>query len=241
MDFLDDIPDDSELAFLYLEKNFREQRRKAQDNGHQNYDPTEDDIRYMSRTLAARTELGLGVLDDWKLPSANDNTEYVVQNFLRDVDHYRTILEIRHSKRNKGLTVRFDAAAKSKLRHYATQIKELLDQLEIEEWKREYLRKAILDFEAEIERDRSRLAVFGDLVVKCGGVFGEAAERAEPARKWIDSIARLIWGEEMKERAERLPPPTPKREIPPPPKQIPGPKSPARTKKQKDMDDEIPF
>lgn len=58
--------------------------------------------------------------------------------------------------------------------------------------------------------------------------MGDSAEKAEPARKWLDSISRLIWGAKTdEEEAKRLPGP---REI----KQIEGPK-------KADMDNEIPF
>ena len=213
MAFFDDIPDDPELAFLQLEKVFREECSQQVEGTDDNYNPTDEYLRYISRTLAARTELGLKVLEDWKLPTAQNFDTNLYRDFRRDVDHYRTILEIRHSRRNKGLTVHFDAVAKSKLRHHLTQIREFVDTLELEDWKRDDLYKAINALELEIDRDRSRLGIFGDFVIKAAGILGDAAEKAEPARKWIDSISRLIWGAEMKERTEALPAPAERREI----------------------------
>lgn len=240
MSLFDDIPDDPELAFLELEKRFRDNLEASIDNTGYRDLHTEDYLRYMSRTLAARTELDLNVLENWGVPAAPDFSVELYQNFLSDVEHYRTTLEIRHSRRNKGLTVRFDATAKAKLRHYLTQIREFVDTLEIEDWKRDDFYKAIGALELEIDRDRSRLGIFGDFIVKAAEIFGDAAEKAEPARKWIDSISRLIWGAQMKERTESLPIPE-RKELPSPPKQISMTKKRSIFSQPRNNDDEIPF
>lgn len=241
MTFFDDIPDDPELAFLHLEKLFRDECTNAIDAAGFEESYTEDYLRYMSQTLAARTELELKVLENWVVPAAPNFSIGLYQNFLSDVAHYRTILEIRHSRRNKGLTVRFDATAKTKLRHYLTQIREFVDKLELDDWKRDDFYKAITTLELEIDRDRSRLGIVGDFMVKAGAILGNSANKAEPARKWIDSIARLIWGAQMKERTEELPSAGDKRQIPAPPKQIAPPKRRAAASCTSNAEDEIPF
>jgi hypothetical protein len=101
--------------------------------------------------------------------------------------------------------------------------------------------KQLNALELEIDRDRSQLGIFGDFVAKIGSILGESAERAEPVRKWVDSIARLIWGAQMKERVETLPTPSPKREIPAPPKRIGPPKDIPARPRQTNAEDEIPF
>jgi len=237
MSLFDDIPTDPELAFLELEKRFREVLYRSIDEEDQR---TEDYLRYMSRTLAARTELGLNTLKNWSTPAAPSFSVELYQNFLSDVEHYRTTLEIRHSRRNKGLTVRFDAVAKKRLRHHLTQIREFVDKLEVDDWKRDDLYKAINALEIEIDRDRAHLGVFGDFVAKTSAIIGDAAENVEPVRKWIDSIARLVWGAQMKERTEALPAPAERKELPAPPRQIAPPKR-ASSAKINDSDDEIPF
>jgi hypothetical protein len=239
MTFFDDIPDDPELAFLHLEKLFRDDCARATSSFEGN--STEDYLRYMSRTLAARTELGLKVLENWSTPAAPNFSIELYQNFLSDVEHYRTILEIRHSRRNKGLTVRFDAAAKSKLRHHLTQIREFIDKLELDDWKRDDLYRAITALESEIDRERSRLGVVGDFMIAAGTILGDAAEKAEPARRWVDSIARLIWGAQIQERTQSLPRAEKQRQIPPPAKQISQPKKEAIKGRSSNLDDEIPF
>ena len=185
--------------------------------------------------------LGLKAFENWRLPSTGEFSMNLYRNFRGDVEHYRTMLEIRHSRRTKGLTVRFDDVAKSKLRHLLAQIREFVDKLEVDDWKRDDLYKAISALELEIDRDRSRLGVVGDFMVKAGAILGDSAGKAEPLRKWIDSLARLIWGAQMKERSEALAAPDERRELPSPPKQIAPPKKRATANRASDPDDEIPF
>jgi hypothetical protein len=239
MTLFDDIPDDPELAFLQLEKLFHAELDAALSGAAYDEVSTTHYLRYISRTLAAKTELGLKVLEDWSIPAAPNFSIELYHNFLSDVEHYRTILQIRHSRRDRGLTIRFDAAAKSKLRHYLGQIREFVDKLEVDDWKRDDFYKVISALELEIDRDRSRLGVVGDFLVKGSAILGESAEKAEPLRKWLDSIARLIWGAQMKERAATLPAPE-RKELPAPPKQLSVTKQ-RSAKASTTRDDEIPF
>jgi len=171
MPTFDDLPDDPELAFLQLEQSFRNDLATAVNNSDYNEGNTEDYLRYMARTLAARTALELTILQNWSTPAAPDFGMDVYRNFLTDVEHQRTVFEIRHSRRNKGLTVRFDATAKAKLRHYLSRIREFVDKLEIDDWKRDDFYRAINALELEIDRDRSQLGVFGDFVAKAGANY----------------------------------------------------------------------
>jgi hypothetical protein len=242
MNSFDEIPDDPEIAFLHLEKIFHDEfLLSVQPGPEEEYYPRQAYIRYMTRTLAACTELRLDALAGWEPPNAHSFNIESYENFRRDVEHYRTMLEIRHSRRDKGLTVRFDDAAKRKIRHHIQQIHSVVGKLEIDEWKRDALYKNLAALELEIDRNRARIGIFGALVIESAGVLGEAAEKAEPARKWIDSIARLFWGAEMKERVESLPAPADKTRIPGPPKQILSPRKDKITPNGDDMDSEIPF
>ena len=101
----------------------------------------------------------------------------------------------------------------------------MVGKLEVNQNKKENLLDKLNAFAAEVDRDRTRFETWGAVVIQAADVFGEAAEKAEPARKWLDSIGRLIWGAKQEEdEAKRLPAP---KEI----KQI----------EQKKSDDEIPF
>lgn len=144
------------------------------------------------------------------------------------MQHYRTTLQIRQSRRNKGYSVRFDTATKQKIRHHVEQVRGVIQKLEVEQPKKENLLKQLDAFLAEVDRDRTRFEAWGAVVIDAAEVLGDAAERAEPARKWIDSISRLIWGAKMDEdEAKRLPAPREVKQIEPP--------------RKSNMDNEIPF
>jgi len=121
--------------------------------------------------------------------------------------------------------------------HYITKIRELFNKLEIEDWKREALFACLNALQDEVDRDRFRFQIFGAMVIEMGGIVGAAAERMEPVRKMLDSIAGVIWGTKQAEQTRKLPSPgTPKR-IPPPSPRI-------ERKGQGRLtapDDEIPF
>jgi hypothetical protein len=233
----DDLPDDPEEAFLFLESLFRTRcAQQLPDNRDDNYFPAEEYLEYMSRTLAAATELEIDSLSSWRLPSAVDFSVDDYRNFRRDVEHVRTVLQIRHSRRVKGYSVALDPATKEKIRHYVFQIRAVVDRLDIDEWKKRSLFDKLGAFESEVNNDRTRFEFFGTVVIYASEVLGAAAEKAEPAREWIDSIARLLWGADTVERTKRLPPPQERRRIEPP-KERPSP----QRQNRRSLDDDIPF
>ena len=212
----EDLPEDAELAFLQLEQKFRDEcDRKAHNWDPQEF-PLEVYLEYMRRTLAAVEELQIGILANWEIPSAQNFNIKVYRDFRGEIDHYRTALQIRHSRRNKGYSVRFDSKTKRIISHHLTQIREVFIALEIDDWKREALLSRLDDLQHEVDKDRSRYEVFGAFVIETFGIVGIAAEKMEPARRLIDSIAGLIWGAKHAEQTKQLPPPTERKPLPPP-------------------------
>lgn len=217
-----DIPDEPELAFLYLEELFFREFQEAASRYDEGYFPIVECSSYISKTLAARSELGLDILTG-TLPAQISEVFY--QGFRRDVVYYRTAMQIRFGKRTKQFSVHLDIKAKRTVHHYIGKIREFLQTLEVEERKKERLFDKLLAFEGEVDRDRTRYEAFGAAVIEFGAIVGEATSKADPARKWIDSIAGLIWGAKDEE-LKQLPSPPDRKRIEPPPKE---------------MDDEIPF
>ena len=83
-----------------------------------------------------------------------------------------------------------------------------------------------------MDRPRTGLEAFGDLMIEVSGDVGEVAEKLSPIRKILDAIAHVIHGtrEEAAEQ-KRLPPPTERKRIEPP----------KNKSFSRDLDDEIPF
>jgi len=80
-------------------------------------------------------------------------------------------------------------------------------------------KKLINAFLAEADRDRAPWDKFADLVICLAHIGGEVAKELEPARKLINSIARLLGrAKEFEDSAPKLPPPEQSRRIPGPPK-----------------------
>jgi hypothetical protein len=237
-----DLPDDPEEAFLKLEKHFKEDCQAKLAALAQDETPRLVYVEYISKVIAAVRELGIEAEFETDVPRISTVDYNTYAEFGKDVDHYRTKMSIRNARRTKGYSVRFDGATKEKIRHHLEQLRGIIEKLEVKQEKKESLFDKLNDFAKEVDRDRTRFEMWGAVVVQAAEVLGDAAEAAEPARKWVDSISRLIWGAKEKENeTKQLPPPKevkqieqkkePKR-IEPPQKKIASPKT---------VDDEIPF
>jgi hypothetical protein len=189
----------------------------------------------MRKTVAAAAELQLGILHDFPIPSAEDFSLSDYRNFLGQVEYYRTAFQIRHGRRNSGYSVRFDDKTRRIINHHLAQIREIILKLEVDEWKRDSLLNCLSALQTEVDKSRSGYEVFGAFIVETAGVLGEAAEKMEPIRKIIDSVAGLIWGTRHAERTKSLPAPGPRKQISPPKT------NPPKRSRLGDMDDEIPF
>lgn len=242
-DIYADLPDDEELAFLKLEDAYRSACERAafeaQNNEERGYVATDVYIRYMRQTSAAAHELQLSIADELQVPSAQNFSPTHYQDFTGKIDHVRTVLFIRHARRSKGYSVRFDAKTKRIVTHHLNQVREIILVLEVDDWKKESLLTCLNNLQVEVDKDRSGYEVLGAFIVESAGVLGEAGEKLEPLRKIIDSVAGLIWGAKHAEQTKRLPPSTKPAQIPPPKTQAPKHKN--ELGKRDDMDDEIPF
>jgi hypothetical protein len=232
----EDLPDEPELIFLKLEVSFRESCEQAIRDGEyaqgDNFNPREDCLSYMRKTTAAAAELGLDGLNDLHIPRANDFDLSDYQEFRGKIDYYKTAFQIRYARRAKGYSVAFDEKTRTIIKHHLKQLVEIVRKLEIEDWKKESLLNCLNSFSTELDRSRSRYEVFGAVVIEVAGILGSATKELEPVRRFIDSVAGLIWGAHHAEQTQRLPPPRPT-------KSLPAPRT--TSKRGKSMDDDIPF
>lgn len=224
-----------ELAFVNLEQKFREKldsKLQGVDNSRA-FDACL--IEYMNHTKAAARALDLNVLDPWDVPSHDQrNLSDLFDDFTSAVDHFKVQVLIDNARDTLRFSVGLDSDEKNKLRIYVAEIKKVVDRSSLPQKKKERLYNLINAFLAEVDRDRAPWDRFADLVIGIAHLGGEAAQELEPARKLIDSIARLLGRcKEFESAATELP--APRRQIPGPPKRLPSPK-------ERDViDDEIPF
>jgi hypothetical protein len=168
----------------------------------------------IAKVIAAIAELDLQANFSTEVPLIEDVSYTTYLNFTKDVKNYCTRLEIRYGRRVQGFSVRFDGAAKTTIHNYVTKIREVVETLEVDAPKKEALFKRLIAFTEEVDRDRTRLEAFGELVLSVSSIAGQAAEKLEPIRRWVDSIANLINGSRENEpEMKRLPPKVPHKRI----------------------------
>jgi hypothetical protein len=221
-----DLPDDPELAFLQLEAHFRAdcERRLAAAGQHERDDVIYVD--YIAQVLAAIQELNLKTSFRSEVPQIEDVNYGTYLNFNKDVKHFRTALEIRHGRRNRGYSVTFDEAAKTKIRHHLDQLQSIFDKLEIEERKREDLINKLDDLRNEVNRNRTHYDRLAAFFIDASEIAGAATERSK-ILDLLGAIGRVFWGAQVEE-PKRLTNAAPKKRLNPPAKKT-------------DLDDEIPF
>jgi hypothetical protein len=152
------------------------------------------------------------------------------------VDQFAVHAQINHIRRPPKDTVTLEASEKRILRHYVEQIKEVIDKSPLLVAKKERLFDRINHFLEEVDRDRTALQKFNDMVISLSHTGGEAAEELEPAWKWVKLIGALLGARQENEQAKLPKPVTPKKL--PPPKKIT--ETPPKSRNA-DMDDDIPF
>jgi hypothetical protein len=226
-----------ELAFVYLEEKFRnklDSKLEGTDNSR-SFDVCV--IEYMNHTKAAARALNLDILDPWDVPSHGQHDLFdLYKDFTGAIDHFKVQVLIDNARSTLRFSVGLDTDEKDKLRNYVAEIKKVIDRSSLVQKKKERLYDLINAFLAEVDRDRTPWDRFADLVIGLAHLGGEVAQELEPARKLIDSIARLLGrSKEFEAATFELPPPAQRRRIPGPPKRLPSPT------KRSEMDDEIPF
>jgi hypothetical protein len=229
MDIYDELPVEPEAAFLLLEKHYREKYELGIRLNSDDTDFSVHQMEYIAQVLGAIAELDLENEFRSDVPSIENVNTQTYLNFSKDVKNYCTRLSIRVSRRVQGFSVIFDSAAKQKAHHFIGQLRELFNAVEVDEPKREALFTRLSALENEIDRDRTRLEKYGELIILTAAVFGKAAEKLKPVQEIFDSISRLIYGSRTEEVKKLSPPKETKR--------IESRMSP----KTRELDDEVPF
>jgi hypothetical protein len=190
-------------------------------------------LEYMSKVLAAAEAYKIPALQNWKVPSARDDLDDLYINFTADVDHFTTQVRIQNAPRNRQNSVGLDGNTKAKIHHYIQRIREVIEETDLPEEKKDSLYSKLNNFALEVDKNRTALqADMAVYIAVCDGI-GQGFRKLEPVRKMIDSIAALLGRAKEVEDSLRLPSPPELRRIPSPHRQL-EPPSPSE-------DDEIPF
>ncbi len=234
---LANLPDDPELAFVKLEKKFREEMNANLEHAENNSLIEAAYRQYMNHTSAIAQALGLDILKEWQKAGETGNVFDIQRNFVADVDHYIIQIQIAHTRRSRGYSVALDPATKAKIRHHLSQIKETVDRLEVPQDKKDRLYDKILALEGEVDRDRTRFDAYSALFLEAASTTGKAARKLKPLMKLLQPITILFANAKDTENTQlRLPPAPTLKRLEPPQLKLPSPEPPAP-----DLNDDIPF
>lgn len=235
----DDLPEDHEKAFVYLEKQFRTQLDESlRDNDQSNFDAY-CKRKYMAAVIAAAKSLDIPGIADYTTPYDDRGVWDVFEGFEMDVMNLTVQIEINHARRRKNYSVAFDSAAKRKIRHYIEQIRNAVEHSELSQNKRDAIFKKLSELTLEIDRNRTRFEIVADSIRSVARLSGDVErEGAEPWWKWVKLIFGEIDDAKDKEASTSLPSPGERKHLEPPRKQLPSPPS---KQENRNLDDEIPF
>lgn len=237
-DFADAAEVSPEMAFVRLERKFRARYQDNINNSQSNEAYNGYVREYINHTISAADALGLEFLNE-EFPfgvGVDKALDEQLERLTFLVDQFSVHAQINYIRRPPNNTVTLEASEKRILRHYVEQIKEVIDNSALLVSKKERLLDRINHFLEEVDRDRTALQKFNDIVISLSHTGGEAAEELEPAWKWVKLIGALLGARQENEQAKLPKPSTPKRL--PPPKKI------AQTRpksRNADIDDDIPF
>lgn len=236
-DFADASEVSPEMAFVRIERKFRAVFQRNINDSQSNESYRDYVLEYMNHTISAARALGLDFLNSFEVTFGNSDMSSNLADLRAAVDRFSVHTQIEFIRQPPKDSVTLDATEKRVLRHYVEQIKEIIDKSSLLVAKKERLFDIINEFLIEVDRDRTRLQRFNDVVVSLAHTGGDAANELEPTWKWVKLIAQLFGARQENEQM-KLPKPRA-------PKKIEGPKKPTPPAKpiakRGDLDDEIPF
>ena len=234
----DDLPEDHEKAFVYLERQFRADLDESlKDNDKGGYDAY-CKRKYMSAVIAAAKSLDIPGIADYSAPYKDREVWDVFEMFETDVLNLTIQIEINHSRRRKKYSVVFDSADRQKLRHYIERIRTTVEASNAPQAKRDAIFKKLAELILEIDRDRTRFEVIADAIRGVARLSGDVErEGAEPWWKWVKLIFGVIDDAKEKE-PQSLPAPQERKRLEAPRKQLPAPEE---KPFDRSLDDDIPF
>lgn len=156
--------------------------------------------------------------------------------FALSVERYLTSLKIRKSRRRKVYSVALAPADKKRIHFLVGQIREALENIDIEERKKNSLFKKLNAFAADVDKARTRFDNAYLMGIDVANLAKKLGEAVKPVTELVNSINELMGSAKEKEpEQQQLPAPEEQKKLEAPRKQIEGPKI------NRDLDDEIPF
>jgi hypothetical protein len=238
MGLYEDLPEDDHVAFLQLEREFRNELEAAREDQNSNWDYTTAD--YMNKTLAAANALGVDALSGFSVDTWDDNERSAnFYDFLRAVDSVIIQIRIANSRTRNAMTVGLTEAQKAKIHHFIEKIRAEIEACTALDSKKEKLYDILAKLAQEVSKARTRYERFADLARSLAGLSADVErEGARPWWPWFEKIMGLL--DDAKEAEPKLPKPPKIKKIEPPRKELPKPNG-GDGNDGRDADDDIPF
>ncbi len=237
MDPYEDLSEDDHVAFLQLEKEFRNQMEMAQEDRNSDWSYLTAD--YMNKTLAAAIHLEIGALSGFTVNTRDtDEHRENFNDFLRAVDNVIVQMRIANSRNRNAMSVGLTEAQKTKIHHFIEKIRVEVGSSTAPDAKKEKLYEILGKLAQEVSKARTRYERFADLARSLAGLSADVErEGARPWWPWFEKIMGLL--DDAKEAEPKLPKPPEIKKIEPPRKELPKPDGGYGS--GRDLDDEIPF
>lgn len=235
MDPYEELSEDNHIAFLQLEREFRQEMEALQEEPNSNWAYTTAD--YMNKTLAAAEALEIKALSAFSVNTRDTDEHHEnFSDFLRAVDNVIVQMRIAYSRTRNAMSVGLSEAQKAKIHHLIEKIRAEIEVSTAPEPKKEKLFDILAKLAQEVSKTRTRYERFADLARSLAGLSGDIErEGARPWWPWFEKIMGVI--DDAKEAEPQLPKPPEIKKIEPPRKQLPKPNEGYGG----NSDDEIPF
>lgn len=231
MNVYDDLPDDDQQAFMYLEDKFQKEFERAHERAHERERNNKDQdsmleycaAQYMNKTIAAAKALVIHPINEYAVYSHN-NPEFlsIYIEFKADVDNIIVQMQIHTSRRKKSLSVGLSVEQKTDILALVEKIRKSIDKSSANQAKKDKIFTIITSLSLEISKDRTRLERFGDLARELAGISRDVEDiGAEPWWKWFKAVMGVV--DDAKDSELQLPKPLEIKCIEPPKKQLPKP------------------
>jgi hypothetical protein len=201
-DLVEDVfanrPENDELAFLQYEKLFRDPLEAAlanlQEETRDGYWDSYNHFMqtYINQVIAAVKALEIDILERWVNDPSAANEPANFRQIKYDIDAAITGIKIRYAQIDRKSSIQLDSDTRNKIRDLITKIKLTIESVDLPMARKEILMSRLNSFAAEVDRDRTRLAAFGALIVEVATGTAKVERKLRPIRKWLESVAGVM-------------------------------------------------
>ena len=222
------LPEDPSSAFIAAEKILRDRLDEAMSSIFEG-SSEHLTLGYMNRVIALAIYFGVQEIAEWDnaVPGHHSWNEYA--RFQAEVDACTMRMRLGTVRRAKEYSISLDSVTKEKLSHLLAQMREVVEKLDVSQFKKDRIYKRVNALQDEIDRARTGIHAFGALAMDVAVDAGDVGEKV------VGLVERIGAALGMAKRDEQA-----STQLPAPPKRIEGPKR-RPAKKSADFDEEIPF